>query len=41
MMVNFYYKKDIGIMCQTILFNDINILSTDDFLTAFHSFRFE
>ena len=40
LMVNFYYKKNIGIMCQILLFNDTETLKTKEFETGFHSFKF-
>jgi len=40
-MVNFYYKSGVGLMCQTILFNNLNVLKQQSFLSVFHSFRFE
>ncbi len=39
-MINFYCRKNLGIMCQTILFNDINWIKTEDFLRWFHGFNF-
>ncbi|MBB6481506.1 hypothetical protein [Spirochaeta isovalerica] len=40
-MANFYVKEGLGIMCQTILFDDMEIFQTEDFFEIFHSFRFE
>lgn len=40
-MVNFFYKENLGIMCQTILFNDADIFKSEEFFKAFHSFRFK
>ena len=39
-MINFYYKDGIGIMCQTILFNDLDLFNDEDFFQTFHSFKF-
>jgi hypothetical protein len=39
-MVNFYYKKDLGLMCQVFLFDDTATIRTERFLAAFHAFRF-
>jgi len=39
-MANFYYKKGVGLMCQTILFNDLAIVKTEEFNGIFHTFKF-
>jgi hypothetical protein len=39
-MINFYCKKGLGIMCQTILFNDLSWPATEDFIRWFHGFNF-
>ncbi len=39
-MINFYCKRDVGIMCQTILFNDIDFVKDKLFIKIFHGFRF-
>jgi len=39
-MIAFYCKKDLGIMCQTIHFNDLTWTQTDEFLFWFHGFNF-
>lgn len=39
-MTNFFYKKGLGIMCQTIQFNDIEFTKTQEFIEIFHSFNF-
>ena len=40
LMINFYCKRDLGIMCQTILFNDLSWVKTNEFLWLFHSFKY-
>jgi len=39
-MLNFFYKKDLGIICEAILFNDLDFAKTDDFDKVFHSVKF-
>jgi hypothetical protein len=39
-MINFFYKKNLGIMCHAVLFNDLTWVGSEDFLFIFHSFRF-
>jgi len=39
-MANFFYKKDLGIMCEVLLFDDINIARQPGFMTLFHLFKF-
>ena len=40
-MINFFYKQPLGIVCQAILFNDIEWTKTMDFINEFHSFRYK
>ena len=40
MMLNFLYKKDLGIICEAILFNDLDFANTEDFAKVFHSVKF-
>jgi hypothetical protein len=39
-MINFFYKKGQGMVTQSLLFNDRNIIEKSEFLEVFHSFRF-
>jgi hypothetical protein len=39
-MLNFYYKINQGIVVQSILFNNLNFIHSENFLDIFHSFRF-
>ncbi|MGL1892007.1 MAG: hypothetical protein OCD02_10290 [Spirochaetaceae bacterium] len=39
-MTNFLYKKGLGIMCQTIQFNDMEFAKTEKFFEIFHGFNF-
>lgn len=39
-MLNFFYKKNVGIMCQAILFNDVNFIKTNEFMALFHTFKY-
>jgi hypothetical protein len=39
-MLNFYYKRNQGIVVQSILFNDLNLIQNPIFLELFHSFKF-
>lgn len=39
-MINFYYKKDLGLACQVFLFDDTATIQNERFLAAFHAFRF-
>lgn len=39
-MTNYFYKKGIGVMCQTIQFNDIEFTKTEKFFEIFHGFNF-
>jgi len=39
-MLNFYYKKNQGIVVQSILFNDLNFIEDESFMDVFYSFRF-
>ena len=39
-MINFFCKKDLGIMCHTVQFNDLEWVKTEEFLNIFHSFNF-
>ena len=39
-MINFYYKENQGIVVQSILFNDLNLVQKPYFMEIFHSFRF-
>ena len=41
MLVNFYCKKGQGLVVQTILFSDVNIVTDNEFIEAFNSFRFK
>ncbi|QQO10866.1 hypothetical protein [Breznakiella homolactica] len=40
-MINFYCKVNQGIVVQSLLFNDINFVTTEQFLEVFHSFKFQ
>jgi hypothetical protein len=40
MLINFFYKRNQGIVVQTILFNDIEFAGTDQFAEVLHSFKF-
>lgn len=40
LLVNVYYKKGVGIVFQTIHFNYLDTLASDEFDTGFYSFRF-
>jgi hypothetical protein len=39
-MINFYCKQNLGIMCQTIHFKDLEWVNTEDFMIWFHGFNF-
>ena len=39
-MLNFYCKKNYGIVVQSFLFNNTNILTDANFMEAFNSFKF-
>jgi hypothetical protein len=39
-MLNFYYKRNQGIVVQSILVNDLNFMQNPTFLEIFHSFKF-
>lgn len=39
-MVNFFFKKNIGIVAQVILFNDVKDVQSTNYAHDFHSFRF-
>ena len=41
MLVNFFCKKGQGLVVQTILFSDVNIVSDNEFIDAFNSFKFK
>lgn len=39
-MMNFFYKKNVGVMCQSILYNDLTAISTVQFQAEQKSFFF-
>ncbi len=39
-MLNFFYKKDLGIIMEAILFNDLDFPKTEMFNKVFHSVKF-
>jgi hypothetical protein len=40
-MMNFFYKNNQGIVVQSILFNNMNILKNSNYDDIFHSFKFK
>jgi hypothetical protein len=39
-MMNVFYKKNLGIVCQAMMFNDTALIQTEEFVKQFHSFKF-
>ena len=39
-MINFYARQGLGMMCQTIHFKDLSWIATEDFNIWFHGFQF-